>query len=262
MHQCFDIFHSDFINYAEQLKSPEWNKKRNEILLRDNYRCKMCGRGKSKRTKINDKFYNFGIDYTFSHTATEDIIHTRLSTTDLKSLIHAENISIIKFTEFCAGLSSNGILGVMDSNAIDTLKLNDKSKFECNLVRHKSGLLYFLVNLVDADLSKIETPTIYLAEAPLLLNVHHKHYIVQHKAWEYEDDDLVTLCNECHTKIHQAIGAPVYSNENGFMKEVSLTPCSRCNGTGYFPEYEHVENGICFRCRGARFEELIQSDSH
>ena len=40
---------------------------------------------------------------------------------------------------------------------------------------------------------------------------------------------------------------------------MNFTPCVRCNGMGYFPEYKKIENGICFRCRGARYEELIES---
>ncbi|WP_460585959.1 hypothetical protein [Hymenobacter arcticus] len=27
--------------------------------------------------------------------------------------------------------------------------------------------------------------------------------------------------------------------------------CSRCNGSGYLPQYGHVERGRCFRCGGA-----------
>lgn len=27
-------------------------------------------------------------------------------------------------------------------------------------------------------------------------------------------------------------------------------PCPRCGGTGYLPQFKHVENGICFLCRG------------
>jgi len=27
-------------------------------------------------------------------------------------------------------------------------------------------------------------------------------------------------------------------------------PCPRCAGTGYLPQFKHVENGICFLCRG------------
>lgn len=38
---------------------------------------------------------------------------------------------------------------------------------------------------------------------------------------------------------------------------VHLTPCSRCGGTGYFQEYRHIDNGICFRCKGNRFEEFV-----
>lgn len=30
------------------------------------------------------------------------------------------------------------------------------------------------------------------------LNVHHKKYIKNHKPWEYNEDDLITLCDDCH----------------------------------------------------------------
>ncbi|GEM_PF-2342355 len=26
--------------------------------------------------------------------------------------------------------------------------------------------------------------------------------------------------------------------------------CKKCNGTGYIPEYKHIQNGICFSCWG------------
>lgn len=34
------------------------------------------------------------------------------------------------------------------------------------------------------------------------LNVHHKHYTKGRMAWEYGDDELVTLCEECHEDMH------------------------------------------------------------
>ncbi len=261
MRNCQDIINSVFMDYAIQLESPKWHKKRDGILVRDNHRCRMCGRGKSTFMKLNEQFYNLGIDYSHSSLAPEDIISTKFSLEEFKLLIHSEVIQLIKINSellAVAGSSDNGILGVMDSNAVGVLKSGNASeKVEFNLVRHKSGMLFFLVNLKGADLTTIKAPIIYLTETPLFLNVHHKHYIIQHKAWEYDDADLVTLCNECHAKVHKAIGAPVYSDENGYIKEVHLTPCLRCGGTGYFPEYKHIENGLCFRCRGARFEELI-----
>lgn len=35
-------------------------------------------------------------------------------------------------------------------------------------------------------------------------------------------------------------------------KEEVKSICPRCGGTGYLPQYRHVENGICFKCRGAK----------
>ena len=32
-------------------------------------------------------------------------------------------------------------------------------------------------------------------------------------------------------------------------KPVKVT-CDRCNGSGKIPKYKHIENGICFKCRG------------
>ena len=32
-------------------------------------------------------------------------------------------------------------------------------------------------------------------------------------------------------------------------KPVRVT-CDRCNGSGYIARYNHVEKGICFKCRG------------
>lgn len=34
------------------------------------------------------------------------------------------------------------------------------------------------------------------------LHVHHKYYLENHKPWEYTDDALVTLCEECHSWVH------------------------------------------------------------
>lgn len=34
------------------------------------------------------------------------------------------------------------------------------------------------------------------------LNVHHKKYVWGRKPWEYEDSELITLCEICHQKHH------------------------------------------------------------
>ena len=34
------------------------------------------------------------------------------------------------------------------------------------------------------------------------LQVHHKKYIKNRLAWEYDEENLITLCSECHKKVH------------------------------------------------------------
>ena len=90
------------------------------------------------------------------------------------------------------------------------------------------------------------------------LHVHHKHYIIGLDPWEYKDSELVTLCEECHKIVHAAEDVPVFILEDGMLKKRTLTACSRCAGAGYFPEYSHVQGGVCFRCHGARYDEYIE----
>jgi hypothetical protein len=37
--------------------------------------------------------------------------------------------------------------------------------------------------------------------------------------------------------------------------------CARCGGTGYLPQFKHVQNGICFRCHGAASNGSISLES-
>lgn len=39
---------------------------------------------------------------------------------------------------------------------------------------------------------------------------------------------------------------------DGFTQITKSIPCSRCGGSGYFPQYSHIEGGICFKCRGKK----------
>lgn len=37
--------------------------------------------------------------------------------------------------------------------------------------------------------------------------------------------------------------------------------CLRCGGTGYIPKYDHVDEGICFRCRNLSADD-VKSHAH
>jgi hypothetical protein len=80
------------------------------------------------------------------------------------------------------------------------------------------------------------------------LNVHHKYYIQGYKPWEYDNEALVTLCEDCHKKLHETSNVPLYDSSKRLIS--NLIRCDRCCGSGYLPQYSHVEHGICFKCGG------------
>ena len=247
-----------FNTYQEELEKPEWQIKRNSILNRDEHRCQLCGKSKSTFTKINNAIIYFGIDYS-SNISKEAIFERHFTIDEFKSLFEICEIRILRIDDKCIAITSNGIVGVLDVRNINDIPNADD--LIVKLIRGESGQLSFIItddvpgNICDNGLDY----GFYISKSPIVLNVHHKQYILGRKAWEYLDTDLVTLCNECHFVIHKTIGAKVYSDENGYMREILLTPCTRCCGTGYFPEYKHIQGGICFRCQGRRFEEYIDN---
>ena len=93
-------------------------------------------------------------------------------------------------------------------------------------------------------------------DKPIVLHVHHLYYVLSKYPWEYEDRALVTLCNNCHLEIHKVEIIPVYEIKEGERMKIPASTCSRCHGAGYFPQYNHVEAGVCFQCRGERYTNL------
>ena len=92
------------------------------------------------------------------------------------------------------------------------------------------------------------------------LHVHHKLYyydplIKKHVyPWLYKDEELITLCSKCHEEEHK--NNPPQTLHKDSLKNIPLTTCERCDGMGILHEFLHVENGICFKCRGAKYEEV------
>lgn len=89
------------------------------------------------------------------------------------------------------------------------------------------------------------------------LEVHHRYYVYNSSPWNYPDEALITLCQYCHSIIHDTYSPIIYAIQNDKYVRMNFTPCNRCGGRGYMKEYKNIQGGICFRCRGHRFEELI-----
>lgn len=240
----------DFFTYAEQLEKPEWQHLRLRIMERDGHKCQLCGKGKSVWSNFDNKIINFGIDYSLK-ISTDQISDKILTIEEFKQFLNINWIRCMRNGDKVIAVTSNSLYGFLLVK--DHKNIPPQQDLMVRVVSLSNGSMSFIVT-DNPEINNLDYG-FYISRTPILLNVHHKNYILGRKAWEYKDSDLVTLCNECHLSVHNAIGVKVYTDENGFMKEVKLTPCFRCGGTGYFPEYKNVQNGICFRCKGSRFEE-------
>jgi len=65
------------------------------------------------------------------------------------------------------------------------------------------------------------------------LHVHHKIYKENRKVWEYEDNELITLCEDCHNKIHSNnVEKQTPKKNNKQEKENPLSDVFR----GFYPD--------------------------
>lgn len=87
--------------------------------------------------------------------------------------------------------------------------------------------------------------------------VHHK----DGNKWNNRPDNLVVMSREAHAALHRLQQRMVHLSSmarprrnyslSSTRPPVRILPaCPRCGGTGYLPEYRHVQGGVCFRCGG------------
>jgi hypothetical protein len=90
-------------------------------------------------------------------------------------------------------------------------------------------------------------------------HVHHKYYVKKQLPWTIDNKGLVTLCNMCHVETHKKNKIPIYEINNNQFIEINKTNhhCYRCGGIGYLPQFNHVENGICFKCHGDSLDKSV-----
>lgn len=235
----------DHPTYLELLSADEWTTKRTAIVERDNHKCTKCGSTQS--------VYRNGMNVNFSGSQeheTSDIIHSNMSIADVKMLYQIEQISILQsVNKLCHGQSNNNILFSV-SASIEEIK---KREIVVNFIKFENGSIMPLIDGKRGSvLGDISIPK--HSNTPTYLHVHHTFYIDGALPWDYSDADLMTLCNHCHLEVHKNEKVAVFKkNKNGELFKASYSVCTRCFGAGYFPEYKHVENGVCFKCNGQRY---------
>lgn len=55
------------------------------------------------------------------------------------------------------------------------------------------------------------------------LNVHHKNYRSNAEPWDYDDELLIVLCDDCHKKEHEDIDDSLH-DLCGFVKDKFISP--------------------------------------
>lgn len=81
--------------------------------------------------------------------------------------------------------------------------------FKSFKIIHKKKLISYKDQLKDKRWKKLankirkrDNYTCQLCGSHEHLQVHHKKYIKGRLAWEYDEENLITLCSECHKKVH------------------------------------------------------------
>ena len=207
------------MNYQEQLKQPEWADKRQEILKRDDFKCTACGADKSEydgwavrfEEVVSDELSKYGYSIHFDEN------------TDYNSVISFGRQWVNK-VDFLSR--------IREPFSLKKVRFGERQWYNKppNLVFYYSG----------------ESKIYQLGQ----LNIHHKFYISGRLAWQYENEALVTLCYDCHKKIHEDERIEIHGPETNSTKSRYVENCSKCEATGYLPEFSHRDNGVCYSCNG------------
>jgi hypothetical protein len=242
----------EHIPYEQLLNTSDWQKFRSEIIKRDNFCCTNCGKTES------NSFLNLNISFqTKDRLLDHKTVYSNDSVDFIKNELDIKAISVNKIKNHenrVYGISEKGHLFVVGFSDIQNVSKEDL------VINHgitEFGNQYYIIYRKGIESIESQFLIPIITENPVKLHVHHKYYIINTLPWSYEQDGMITLCNLCHWELHQQTEVPIYARINGELRKMNYTPCFRCSGAGVLPHYKHVEHGICFRCRGRRYEELI-----
>ena len=240
------------MTYPEQLQTTQWENKRNEILVRDNFACQKCNNSKilskTKKGKLSSGRFYVEKECEYNNVFVDpQFIPLNGKQTIFYGMLKKSTIYII---------------GARFKTPIE-IELENYSKNLWQKITDNSAILsdpeFSIKMRVDMDeLNKklnSEGFDNFVWIKFTGLHIHHKYYIKKQKAWEYKNEALVTLCEICHDELHKKQEIPVYNDKMELLEFYKF--CTKCYGKGVFPEYSHVQSGICFRCNGNRYEELI-----
>ena len=63
-----------------------------------------------------------------------------------------------------------------------------------------------------------------------IIQVHHRRYVNGKDRWDYNNQDLTTLCKRCHSNLHSKEKIPIYSRDDTLLEEKLFLPVDEGNG--------------------------------
>ncbi len=231
------------MNYIDQLNTDNWKSKRSSILARDSNKCQICH---NKSYLENSSVAIIcGIDNN-SYKKPTTINFQDFVTLETSYIEVYNNQNILEQGMFITYLQHKQkyyLTSVLD------LKVKFNVSYFGDLDSDKPFLLF---QKADYSIEKLHSNLDDLKWRFVSnLHIHHNYYQVNTMAWEYPNSALQTLCWLCHENLHKNTEIDVLDENGDIIGRRKV--CPRCYGAGWFPEYSHVEQGVCFKCNGERY---------
>jgi hypothetical protein len=140
------------MNYSEKLKDPRWQRKRLEIMQRDDFTCQLCG-DKESTLHVHNKSYNFGKD-PWEYDDSNFITYCEICHLLVEANKH-QPIKFLKVEKYKGGDANTVFVGA-------TFDYQGKIKVCLNEYKNSEGTLQFMVTL---SLDGLENLTRLLKES-------------------------------------------------------------------------------------------------
>lgn len=257
-------------DYQQLLRTPEWRGKTIEILKRDSHTCQRCGTRSDRQLTTHrpiqlDKILKTSEFFYESFTSDKRNIRLKLGGThkgflcksphSVQELRNSDNLVFLFQTVWKDAIKYpfKATLGKLnfDPDVHNQIEIDPLVKLFRVYLKKNFRLDVDLegVYIMRNDVCK---ESIYSKDSNIF-QVHHMCYRKGIEIWEHPNEEYVTLCNVCHDIVHENQDIPFYDERGREIQD--LEKCDRCGGKGYMPEYRHVENGVCFKCRGTGYND-------
>lgn len=255
------------MNYNKLLNTKEWQNKRNHILSINGHQCARCG----ARSDNQFQSHTFKLPFDSLENVTFEFLNNSVYNNTNFILVNGKEANLphlcrTKISSIESQVNYSIIINKVDSS-LPSFPFDGSNYLESQ--KDLKKLNYFLHNNTKKEIEKfcnldklvsVDTEAIYFIKEQeeyrylknfKNLHVHHKCYRKNKEIWNQNDEEYAVLCNVCHQVVHENQVIPFYDSNNRIIQMGK--PCFKCNGKGKIEAYQHIDNGVCYQCRGSGF---------